>query len=139
VTAVPALTPDVAVIHAQQADRSGNVGLWGISGVQKEAVLAARASIVTVEEVVDELDLTGPNPVRLPSWVVTAVAVVPGGCHPSYAMGYSTRDNAFYQGWDEVSRDRDSFDRWVEAHVYEAGDHAGYLNRVGRPEWAGDR
>ena len=98
---MPALEPDVAVIHAQQADREGNVQLWGLVGVQKEAVLAARRSIVTVEEIVDELE-PRPNAVVLPSWVVVAVCLVPGGAHPSFAMGYSERDNGFYQAWDEI-------------------------------------
>ncbi len=115
--AVPALNPDVTVIHAQQADRKGNVGMWGITGVQKEAVLAARTSIVTVEEIVDELAPRGPNHVVLPTWVVTAVVSVPGGAHPSYAMGYSTRDNAFYMAWDEISRDRGRFAAWMAEHV----------------------
>jgi glutaconate CoA-transferase subunit A len=114
--AVAALRPDVAVIHAQQADRAGNVQLWGITGVQKEAVLAARRSIVTVEEVVDEL-VARPGAVVLPSWVVSAVALVPGGAHPSYAAGYSQRDNAFYEAWDPISRDRDTFRAWMEEHV----------------------
>ena len=118
--AVPALRPDVSVIHAQQADRAGNVQLWGITGVQKEAVLAAQRSIVTVEEVVDHLDLR-PGGVVLPGWVVTAVAHVPGGAHPSYAAGYSTRDNAFYQDWDAISRDRDGFRRWMEVAVGRSG------------------
>lgn len=117
--AVPALRPDVSVIHAQQADRSGNVLLWGITGVQKEAVLAARRSLVTVEEVVDAL-APRPGGVVLPSWVLTAVACVPGGAHPSYAAGYSTRDNAFYQAWDGISRDRDHFRRWMDEHVIAA-------------------
>ncbi len=117
--AVPALRPDVTVIHAQQADRSGNVLLWGITGVQKEAVLAARRSLVTVEEVVDAL-APRPGGVVLPSWVLTAVACVPGGAHPSYAAGYSTRDNAFYQAWDGISRDRDHFRRWMDDHVIAA-------------------
>ena len=98
-TAVAALRPDVTIIHAQRADRAGNVQLWGITGVQKEAVLAARRSLVTVEEVVDELDAR-PGAVVLPSWVVTAVAEVPGGAAPSYAHGYSVRDNAAYAAWD---------------------------------------
>ncbi|HTJ76299.1 MAG TPA: CoA-transferase [Acidimicrobiales bacterium] len=115
-TAVAALNPDVTVIHAQQADRRGNVMLWGISGVQKEAVLAARRSLVTVEEVVDELE-PRPGSVVLPGWVVTAVAVAPGGAHPSYAAGYSTRDNAFYRAWDAISRDRDAFVAWMGSHV----------------------
>ena len=104
----PALRPDVAIIHAQQADRQGNVMLWGILGVQKEAVLSARRSIVTVEEIVDRLQ-PRPGPIVLPSWVVTAVAEVPHGAHPSYAAGYYDRDNAFYQDWDDISRDRRHF------------------------------
>ena len=115
-TAVAALNPDVTVIHAQQADREGNVMFWGITGVQKEAVLAARRSLVTVEEVVEYLQ-PGPGSVVLPSWVVTAVAPVPGGAHPSYASGYSQRDNAFYRHWDFVSRDRDRFTAWMQGHV----------------------
>jgi glutaconate CoA-transferase subunit A len=115
-TAVPALNPDVTVIHAQQADRAGNVMLWGITGVQKEAVLAARRSLVTVEELVGRLE-PRPGSVLLPAWVVTAVAVVPGGAHPSYAAGYSRRDNDFYRSWDAISRDRQAFSAWVEEHV----------------------
>jgi glutaconate CoA-transferase subunit A len=118
-TAVRALNPDVAVIHAQQADRQGNVMLWGLSGVQKEAVLAAERSIVTVEELVDELE-PRPHSVILPSWVITAVCVVPGGSAPSYAAGYSVRDNDFYAEWDEIARDRDRFTGWMREHVLEA-------------------
>lgn len=113
-TAVPALNPDVGVIHAQQADRAGNVMLWGISGVQKECVLASSASIVTVEEVVDEFS-PQVNGIVLPSWVVDAICVVPGGAHPSYAHGYSERDNAAYEAWDAVGRDRAAFSEWVAA------------------------
>jgi glutaconate CoA-transferase subunit A len=116
--AVAAINPDVTVIHAQRADRQGNVQLWGILGVQKEAVLAADRVIVTVEEIVDELDAR-PGALVLPSWVVTAVAHVPGGAHPSYASGYTTRDNAFYTAWDPISRDRDTFTAWMEEHVLE--------------------
>ena len=118
-TAVRAVNPDVAVIHAQQADRQGNVMLWGLSGVQKEAVLAAERSIVTVEELVDELE-PRPHSVVLPSWVITAVCVVPGGSAPSYAAGYSVRDNDFYSEWDEIARDRDRFPSWMREHVLEA-------------------
>ncbi|HLH46484.1 MAG TPA: CoA-transferase [Acidimicrobiales bacterium] len=114
--AVSALHPDVTVIHAQRADRQGNVQLWGITGVQKEAVLAARRSLATVEEVVDELDPL-PGAVVLPTWVLTAVAVVPGGAHPSYTAGYSARDNDFYTAWDAISRDRDAFRAWMDEHV----------------------
>lgn len=112
-TAVPALNPDVTVVHAQQADRTGNVALWGIVGVQKEAVLAARRSLVTVEEVVPELR-PRPGMVVLPSWAVTMVSEAPGGAHPSYADGYSERDNAYYRRWDAISRDREAFSRWLE-------------------------
>lgn len=115
--AVAALRPDVAIIHAQQADRSGNVLLWGIQGVQKEAVLASARSLVTVEEIVDELVPRGPGAVVLPSWSVSAVALAPGGSHPSYAAGYSSRDNDFYLAWDEISRDRDRFRAWMDEHV----------------------
>lgn len=118
--AVSALRPDVAVIHAQQADRAGNVQLWGITGVQKEAVLASARSLVTVEEVVDHLE-PQPGGVVLPSWVVTAVAEVPGGAHPSYAAGYSERDEAFYHRWDAISRDRDRFLSWMREHVLPGG------------------
>jgi glutaconate CoA-transferase, subunit A len=113
-TAVPALRPDVAIIHAQRADRDGNVQLWGLTGVQKEAVLAAERSLVTVEEIVDELD-PRPDAVVLPSWIVSHVAEVPGGARPSYAHDYYDRDNAAYKAWDAVSRDRDRFGEWVEA------------------------
>ncbi len=110
--AVPAINPDVTIVHAQRADRSGNVQFWGLVGVQKEAVLAARRSIVTVEEIVDELTPV-PGQVVIPSWAVTAVVAVPGGAHPSYAAGYTQRDNAHYQAWDLISRDRASFTAWL--------------------------
>ena len=116
-TAVAAIRPDVAVIHAQRADRSGNVQLWGIAGVQKEAVLSSRRSVVTVEEVVDRLD-PRPGEVVLPSWTVSYVAHVPGGAHPSYTLGYTVRDNDYYVAWDAISRDRDAFTRWLHEHVY---------------------
>jgi glutaconate CoA-transferase subunit A len=115
-TAVRAVNPDVAVIHAQQADRDGNVMLWGLSGVQKEAVLAADRSIVTVEEIVPEL-VPRPHAVFLPAWTLTAVSAVPGGARPSYAAGYSVRDNDFYAAWDEISRDRERFTAWMQEHV----------------------
>src|SRR5919204_1168528 len=118
---VQALRPDVGIVHAQQADEAGNVQLWGITGVQKEAVLASRRSIVTVEEIVPRL-VPQPGRVVLPSWVVTAVCVVPGGAHPSYAHGYYDRDNEFYLRWDEISRDRDRFATWMKRHVLETAD-----------------
>jgi glutaconate CoA-transferase subunit A len=129
-TAVPALRPDVAVIHAQRADRNGNVQMWGLVGVQKEAVLSAARSIVTVEEVVDELTPM-PGGVVLPSWVVTAVCEAPGGAHPSFAMGYSVRDNEFYRAWDDIARDRVAFRDWIERHVRGSADLEEYRRSVG--------
>jgi glutaconate CoA-transferase subunit A len=119
VSAVRAVNPDVTVIHAQHADRRGNVMLWGLSGVQKEAVLAADRAIITVEEIVDALE-PRPHAVVLPSWVVTAVCHVPNGAWPSYAHDYSKRDNRFYAEWDEIARDRDRFRAWMDEHVMAA-------------------
>ena len=116
-TAVAALTPDVAVIHAQRADQAGNVQLWGITGVQKEAVLSARRAVVTVEEIVPELR-PQQGAIVLPGWAVDYVAEVPGGAHPSYTAGYSRRDNDYYVAWDAISRERDSFRRWLETDVF---------------------
>jgi glutaconate CoA-transferase, subunit A len=129
-TAVPALNPDVSIVHAQRADREGNVQIAGLVGVQKEAVLAAKRSIVTVEEVVDELEPV-PNSAVLPTWVVTAVCHVPGGAHPSFAMGFSDRDNRFYKDWDAISKDRDSFTAWIDANIHGTADHAAYLDLIG--------
>src|SRR5579859_5495669 len=114
--AVPAHRPDVTVIHAQKADRQGNVLMWGVVGVQKEALLAAKRSIVTVEEIVDRLDAP-PNSVVLPSWVVGAVCQVKGGAFPSYAQGYYPRNNAFYKQWDPIARERETFQAWMQKHV----------------------
>jgi glutaconate CoA-transferase, subunit A len=122
--AVPAIRPDVGVIHALRADREGNVLLEGITGVQKETVLASQRSIVTVEEIVDELGPLNRNAVVLPSWTVTAIAVVPGGAHPSYAQGYYKRDNAFYIAWDKIARDRDGFLAWMKDNVLAKGPEA---------------
>src|SRR3954468_9412116 len=112
-TAVPALDLDVGIIHAQQADKNGNVQLWGQVGVQKETVLGAKRSIVTVEEIVDELE-PKPNGVVLPRWVVSRVAHGPGGAKPSYAQDYYDRDNDAYKAWDAISKDREQFDQWLE-------------------------
>jgi glutaconate CoA-transferase subunit A len=114
--AVPALHPDVTILHAQQADRSGNVLMWGITGINKEAALAASRVLVTVEEVVDQLSPV-PGGVFLPAWVVDAVAEVPGGTYPSYTAGYSERDNDAYVRWDAISRDRATFLNWIDEHV----------------------
>jgi glutaconate CoA-transferase subunit A len=114
--AVPALNPDVAIVHAQEADREGNVQLWGIPGVQKEAVLAADRALVTVERLVDEL-VARPGAVLIPSWVIDAVAVAPGGARPSYSLDITERDNDFYRTWDTISRDREGFRAWMDEHV----------------------
>ncbi len=123
---IPSHRPDVAIIHAQKADREGNVLIEGIVGVQKEAVLAARRSVVTVEEIVDRIGSRSPNALVLPSWSVGAIVVVPGGAHPSYAHGYYPRDNSFYIAWDAISRERDTFLAWMKANVIESapGDFA---------------
>jgi glutaconate CoA-transferase subunit A len=127
--AVRAIRPDVGVVHAQRADRDGNVQYWGIPGVHKEVILASQRSLVTVEEVVPEL-LPRPGAVVLPSWVITAVAVAPHGAHPSYVHGYYDRDNDFYRRWDSISRDRDVFRAWMTRHVTSTADIGGYHRSV---------
>ena len=127
--AVPAIHPDVSVIHAQKADRKGNVLMWGLVGVQKEVVLAAKRSIVTVEEIVDDLGAP-PNAVVLPAWVIGAVCEVKGGAFPSYAQGYYARNNAFYKAWDPVARDRDTFQAWIERHVTGTQDFAEFTRSL---------
>ena len=127
--AVPALNPDVSIIHAQQADSRGNVAIWGISGIQKEAVLSARRAIATVEEVVEELE---PHSFQivLPAVVIDAIAVEPMGAHPSYADGYYQRDNGFYEAWDPIGRDRETFRSWMEEHVLGTENFGEYLRSV---------
>ena len=128
--AVPALNPDVGIIHAQRADRHGNVQICGLLGVQKECVLASTRSIVTVEEIVDEL-VALPNSTVLPTWTVDAVCLVPNGAHPSFAMGFSQRDNAFYKAWDAISKNRDTFTAWIDIHILGTDDFEGYTRSVG--------
>jgi glutaconate CoA-transferase, subunit A len=123
-SAVRAINPDVAIVHAQQADQQGNVQLWGLTGVQKEAVLAAKHAIVTVEEIVDELT-PRPRAVVLPNWVLDAVCHVPNGAWPSYAADFSVRDNSFYEEWDAIARDRDRFTQWMDDNVLNATAPAG--------------
>jgi glutaconate CoA-transferase subunit A len=123
--AIPANAPDVGIIHAQKADRKGNVLIWGLVGVQKETVLASKRSIVTVEEIVDHLDAP-PNAVVIPHWAIGAVCAVKGGAFPSYAHGYYARANAFYKQWDVVSRERESFTAWMQRHVLETKDFDGF-------------
>ena len=123
--AVRALRPDVGIVHAQQADEAGNVQIWGITGVQKEAVLAARRSLVTVEEIVPRI-VQRPGGIVLPAQAITAVSLAPGGAHPSYAHGYYDRDNAFYVAWEPISRDRELFAAWMQRHVLETRDSCEY-------------
>jgi glutaconate CoA-transferase subunit A len=122
--AVPSIRADCAVIHAQKADRQGNVLLEGIVGVQKEAVLGAKRAIVTVEEVVEDFGKVSPNSCILPSWTISAVVAVPGGAHPSYAHGYYQRDNAYYKAWEEIGREREVFLKWMEENVLRQGPDA---------------
>jgi len=128
--AVPAMNPDVTILHAQRADRAGNVALHGIVGAQREAALAARTLLVTVEEIVEALP-PAMNSIVLPHWVVTAIAHCPGGAYPAYAQGYYGRDNAFYQRWDAIARDRDSFRAWMQHHVLGTADHGAFLASLG--------
>ncbi len=127
--AVPAIRPDVAVIHAQKADAKGNILIEGILGVQKEAVLAAKRAIVTVEETVRDFDDVHPNACVMPAWTVSSVVEVEGGAHPSYAHGYYKRDNAFYIAWDKIAADRERFLAWMDEHVMRA-DPGVFASRI---------
>ena len=129
-TALPALTPDVTVLHAQRADREGNVLLQGIVGASREAAMAARTLVITVEAVVDDLD-AAMNAFVIPSWQIAAIAVVPGGAYPSYALGHYARDNAFYLAWDAIARSRERFLEWMDRHVLQTADHAAFLRSIG--------
>ncbi|KRE39364.1 3-oxoadipate--succinyl-CoA transferase [Janibacter sp. Soil728] len=135
---VPALNPDVTVIHAQRADEYGNAQVWGITGAQQEAAYAASRVIVTVEEIVPtEVVRSDPNRTLIPAHAVDAVVEVPHGAHPSYAQGYYDRDSAFYREWTPISRDRDAIRRWVREEIIEQPDHAAYLERLGRERLEG--
>ena len=122
--AIPSHRPDVAVIHAQRADRKGNVMIEGVLGVQKEAVLASKRQVVTVEEIVDALPERSLNAVVLPHWTVSHVVEVPGGAFPSYAQGYYPRNNGFYKKWDDIARERDTFQAWMKENVLDKGPDA---------------
>ncbi|MCD7058963.1 CoA transferase subunit A [Pelagibacterium xiamenense] len=118
--AVPAHRPDVTFIHAQKANKKGDVLIEGIVGVQKEAALAAKRVVVTVEEIVEDFEGLHPNLTILPNWTITAISIVKGGAHPSYTHGYYDRDNAAYLEWDKVSADRELFTQWMRTNVLEA-------------------
>ncbi|MFJ9389050.1 CoA transferase subunit A [Nocardioides sp. NPDC101246] len=135
---VPPLRPDVTILHAQRADRSGNVQMWGIVGAQQEAAYAAETVIVTVEEIVEEdVVRSDPNRTVLPSHAVTAVVECPGGAHPSYTQGHYDRDNAFYREWTPISRDREAVLGWLEEWVHGVPDREAYLDKLGAERWAG--
>jgi glutaconate CoA-transferase subunit A len=129
-TALPSINPDLTILHAQQADREGNVWIRGIVGASREAAMAARTLVVTVEKLVDKLDAP-MNAYVIPGWQVAAISEVPGGAYPSYAQGHYARDNAFYQAWDDIARSRDGFTAWMEQHVLGTPDHAAFLRSVG--------
>ena len=136
VYAVPPLKPDVTVVHAQRADRSGNTQIWGLLGCQKEAAFAAGRVIVVCEELVDEEVIrSDPNRTVIPGLIVDAVVVEPRGCHPSYAQGYYDRDNRFYVQWDEISRDPELLERWLKEWVHGLESHAEYVEKLGDERW----
>ncbi len=120
--AVPSVRPDVTFIHAQKANRKGDVLIEGIIGVQKEAVLAAKRAVVTVEEIVDDFSGIHPNACVIPNWAVSHICEVPGGAHPSYAHGYYIRDNASYVDWDAIAADRDRFAAWMKENVLDQNE-----------------
>lgn len=132
IAVVPPINPDIAVLHAQRADRQGNTQLWGLLGTQKEVAFAADKVIVVVEEIVDEaLIRADPNRTLIPGLIVDAVVQVPYGAHPSYVQGYYDRDNVFYIAWDKLSRDPQRVQDWLDEWVYGVADHAEYLSKLG--------
>jgi glutaconate CoA-transferase, subunit A len=135
---VPPVNPDVAIVHAQRADRSGNTQIWGLTGVQAEAVYAARKAVVVVEEVVaDEVVRSDPNRTVIPAHAVDAVVVCPRGAHPSFAQGYYDRDNAFYRSWSAISKDRERLTAWLGEWVHGTRDHGEYVDKLGESYWEG--
>ncbi|MEJ5240263.1 MAG: CoA-transferase [Anaerolineales bacterium] len=146
VIVVPALHPDVAIVHVQRADVQGNAHLWGIIGEQKEAAFAARRVILTAEEIVDEEVIrSDPNRTLIPGFIVSAVCHVPYACHPSYAQGYYDRDNAFYLEWDRISESPQAVQEWLEEWVYGVRDRQEYWEKLGpqvherlrvKPRWS---
>ena len=144
---VPALNPDVTIVHAQRADADGNAQVWGLLGVQKEAAFASTRVIVVVEELVDSSVIRAdPNRTIIPGMIVNAVVVEPWGAHPSYAQGYYDRDNAFYVAWEDISRDAARLQRYLDEWVYGVSDRAEYLRRqpevqrrlVAKAVWSGE-
>jgi glutaconate CoA-transferase subunit A len=136
VYAVPPLNPDVTIVHAQRADRTGNAQIWGVLGCQREAAFAADRVIVVVEELVDEETIRrDPNRTAIPGLVVDAVVVEPRACHPSYAQGYYDRDNRFYLEWDAISRDPLRLEAWLGEWVHGLSSHTEYVEKLGDERW----
>jgi glutaconate CoA-transferase subunit A len=132
VIAVPALNPDVAIVHVQRADKNGNAHLWGIIGEQKEAAFAAKKVIVTAEEIVDEAVIrSDPNRTMIPGFIVSAVCHVPFASHPSYSQGYYDRDNEFYLAWDKISESKESVQAYLDEWVYSVKDRDAYWKKLG--------
>jgi glutaconate CoA-transferase subunit A len=137
---VPPLQPDVAIVHAQRADESGDAQIWGLLGCQKEAAFAAKRVIVVVEEVVPEATIRqDPNRTVIPSAVVDAVVEEPLGCHPSFVQGYYDRDNAFYLEWDRIARDPETLEAWLDEWIYGLASHREYVEKWGAARWDGLR
>ncbi|WP_406250414.1 CoA transferase subunit A [Streptomyces cyaneofuscatus] len=135
---VPPVNPDVTFIHAQRADRRGNTQIWGLTGIQAEAVYAAEKAVVVVEELVaDEVVRADPNRTLVPAHAVDAVVVCPRGAHPSFAQGYYDRDNAFYRAWSAISKDPVRLREWLAEWVYGTADHTAYVAKLGEEFWAG--
>jgi glutaconate CoA-transferase subunit A len=132
VVVVPALNPDVAILHVQRADAEGNAHIWGIIGEQKEAAFAAERVILTAEEIVDEAVIrSDPNRTLIPGFIVDAVCLVPHASHPSYTQGYYDRDNAFYLAWDEISKTPQAVQSYLGEWVYGVNDRAEYWEKLG--------
>jgi len=132
VIVVPALNPDVAIIHVQRCDEKGNAHIWGIIGEQKEAAFAARHVILSAEEIVDESVIrSDPNRTLIPEFIVDAVCLVPYASHPSYTQGYYDRDNKFYLEWDKISESSDTVKTWLQEWVYGVKDREEYWKKLG--------
>ena len=134
IAVVPPLNPDVAILHAQRADRRGNTQLWGLLGMQKEVAFAAKHVIVVVEEIIEEAMVRAdPNRTLIPGLIVNAVVHEPYGAHPSYVQGYYDRDNESYLEWDKLSQDHAAVLRWLDEWVYGLENHAAYVRKLGQP------
>ncbi|HEX4457549.1 MAG TPA: CoA-transferase [Polyangia bacterium] len=134
IATVPALRPDVAVVHCQRADKDGNAQVWGLYGAQKEVAFAAERVIVVAEEIIGtDAIRRDPNRTLIPGIRVSHVVHEPWGCHPSFAQGFYDRDNAFYEEWEGISRDPANYERWLDAFVYGVADRKGYMAKLGTP------